>query len=392
MRKASDVVAFSPAMPATALKQSVVAVICALSATAAHAGATISFGEDKSVSVGLGLRTSFTSAEDGSPSGTSRSSDFELDSIRLYVNASLNKYIKGTFNTEKDADDNVKVLDAYAQFEFMDEFNVWAGRMLPPSDRANLDGPYYLNAWAYPGVVSQYPAKFAGRDNGVTVWGKLADKMITYSVGAFEGHNNIAGASSEDDNLLYAGRIQFDFWDKGLDPAYYTSSTYYGSKDVLSVGIAAMYQKDGVGDNVTSGDYAAWNIDALLEKKLSNGGAATLEGAYYDYDTDDTADVAPGFGGAGGTDNVGGLSQGNAYLVGAAYLFPDVVGWGKFQPYLRYQKFDNDLTDVDSKQYDYGVNYIIDGHNARISATYTKNETDGADDLDKFVVGLQLQF
>lgn len=388
----ASVVGTGQTMPAAALKKTVVAVVCALSATAAHAGATISFGEDKSISVGLGLRTSYTSAEDGSPSGTSRSSDFELDSVRLYVNASLNKYIKGTFNTEKNADESIKVLDAYAQFEIMDEFNVWAGRMLPPSDRANLDGPYYLNAWSYPGVVSQYPAKFAGRDNGVTVWGKLADKLVTYSVGAYEGHNNVAGASSEDDNLLYAGRLQFDFWDKGLDPAYYTSSTYYGSKDVLSVAVAAMYQKDGVGTAAVAGDYMAWNIDALLEKKLDGGAAVTLEGAYYDYDTDDTADVAPGFGGADATDNVGGITQGDGYLVGAAYLFPAQVGWGKFQPYLRYQKYDNDLTDVDSKQYDYGVNYVMDGHNARISATYTRNETDGSEDLDKFVVGLQLQF
>lgn len=369
-----------------------VAAVCLVTAMSAQAGGTISFGEDKSISVGLGLRTSYTSAEDASPSGTSRSSDFNLDSVRLYVNASLNKHIKGTFNTEKTSDDSIKVLDAYAQFEFMDEINVWAGRMLPPSDRANLDGPYYLNAWSYPGLVSQYPAKFAGRDNGVNVWGKLFDKRLTYSVGAFEGHNNFKGASSEDDNLLYAGRLQYDFWDTALDPAYYTSSTYYGSKDVLSIGIAAMYQKDGVGTKAVKGDYRAWNIDALLEKKLDSGAAVTLEGSYYDYDTDDTADVAPGFGGAGSTDNVGGLSQGKAYLLGAAYLIPQAVGWGKFQPYVRYQKFENDLTNIDSKQYDYGVHYIIDGHNARVSATYTKNEADGAKDLDKFVVGLQLQF
>lgn len=378
-----------------------VAATCLFTAVGAQAGGTISFGEDKSVSVGLGLRTSFTSAENGSPSGTSRSSDFNLDSIRLYVNASLNKHIKGTFNTEKDANDNIKVLDAYAQFEFMDEINVWAGRMLPPSDRANLDGPYYLNAWSYPGVASQYPAKFAGRDNGVNVWGKLFDKRLTYSVGAFEGHNNFLGASSQDDNLLYAGRLQYDFWDTALDPAYYTSSTYYGSKDVLSIGVAGMFQKDGVGLAAAKGDYQAWNIDALLEKKLDGGAAVTLEGSYYDYDTDNVSDNNGLT--AGSLDNVGGIKQGKAYLLGAAYLFPQQVGWGKFQPYFRYQKFDRDatpagsvtapaVTSIGSKQYDYGVNYIIDGHNARVSATYTRNEADGAKDLDKFVVGLQLQF
>lgn len=368
-----------------------VAIACTLAASGANAGGTISFGEDKSVSIGLGLRTSFISAEDGAPNRTSRSSDFNLDSIRLYTSASLNKYIKGTFNTEKQSDDTLKVLDAYGQFEFMPEFNIWAGRMLPPSDRANLDGPYYLSAWSYPGVVSQYPAKFAGRDNGVTVWGKLLDKHLVYSAGAFEGHNNFSGASSESDNLLYAGRVQYDFWDAGLDPAYYTSSTYYG-KDVLSVALVGMYQKDGVGSAAVKGDYKSWSIDALLEKNVGMG-VVNIEGAYYKYDTDDTVDVATTFGGASSTDNVGGLTQGKAYLLGAAFLFPEPVGWGKFQPYVRYQKFDADITGAhDKKQYDYGLNYIIDGHNARLSATYTKNEETTVKDLDKFVVGLQLQF
>ncbi|MEI9891733.1 MAG: hypothetical protein WDN45_15765 [Caulobacteraceae bacterium] len=81
------------------------------------------------------------------------------------MNGQLNKTIGATFNTERDGDGNIVVLDGYARFEFKDEFNIWAGRMLPPTDRSNLDGPYYLSSYNYPGVVSQYPAKFAGRDD-----------------------------------------------------------------------------------------------------------------------------------------------------------------------------------------------------------------------------------
>ena len=35
------------------------------------------------------------------------------------------------------ADGNIKVLDGYARFEFKNEFNIWVGRMLPPTDRSN---------------------------------------------------------------------------------------------------------------------------------------------------------------------------------------------------------------------------------------------------------------
>ena len=354
---------------------SAVATALAMPMVNANAGGTISFGEDKSISVGLGMRSSFTSTEDGASNGTSRSNDFSLDSMRLYMNGSLNKYIKATFNTEKKADESVGVIDAIAQFEFMPEFNIWAGRMLPPSDRANLDGPYYLLAWDYPGVVSRYPGKTTGRDDGVSIWGKLFDGKVIYDVGAFEGHQvgtRVGTTPKTSDDLLYAARVQVDFWDPNGAPAYYTGSTNFGGAETLSIGFATQYQSNGAVSATQVGDYKAWNFDALLEKKVGPG-AVTLEGAYYNYDTS----------------GVNLAEDGDAYLLGAAYIFNEKVGWGKFQPYVRYQNFQPD-NNVDKIQYDLGVNYVIDGFNAKVSAEYSK--TEAATDTDKFIVGLQLQF
>lgn len=374
-----------------------------MSSLPVHAGATISTGEDSSVSVGFGLRTSFTSAEDGAPDGKSRSSDFQLDSIRLYMGAQLNKYIKATFNTEKEADGSLQVIDAIAQFEPMDEFNVWMGQMLPPTDRSNLDGPYYMLAWNYPGLVSNYPNYAVGRDKGLLAWGKVFDKKLVYSVGAFEGHNNYSGLSSESDNLLYAGRLAINFWDPELAPAYYTGSTYYGAANIFTVGLVAQHQADGVGTAANKGDYNEYSVDVLFETKDTGSGSVTLEGSYYDTDTDDTVD-------AGNSEkNTGGITQGKGYLVGAAYLFPQKVGWGQFQPYVRYLKSDRDKVigtgnstapqqyKGDFKQYDFGVNYVIAGPNAKISATYVKYEPDDdgltdEKDTNAFVLGVQLQF
>jgi len=360
----------------------------------AFAGATVTFGDDnsESISVGLGLRTSYDDIQDGAPDGKSGSNNFELDSVRLYVNASLNSWIKATLNTERDSNGDVAVLDGYARFEPLPYFNIWVGRMLPPSDRSNLDGPYYLSSWLYPGVVSQYPSKFDGRDDGATVWGKLFDNKFVYSAGVFDGHNRIEGASNQSDNLLYAGRAVYNFLDAEDNPAYYESSTYYGKADILTLGAAFQYQKDGVGSALRKGDYTAFNIDGLFEKKLFNGGAFTLEGAYYHYDTGGIVDVAPNFDGAGSTANVGGIQQGSAYLASAAFLFPDKLWVGKFQPVIRFQDFDATITHVTTKQYDGGLNYIIDGHNARISAVYSYTETSDARPSHEFVLGAQLQF
>ena len=127
---------------------SVLSLALLAAAQSAYAGVELKISDDASVNLGVGLRTSYTSTERGAPNGTSRSSDFNLDNVRLYMSGQYGKVIKVTFNTERfggpgaAGGDNVRVMDAIAQFEFMPEFNLWMGRMLPPSDRANLYGPF----------------------------------------------------------------------------------------------------------------------------------------------------------------------------------------------------------------------------------------------------------
>jgi hypothetical protein len=364
---------------------------CLAPLSAAQAGAKLPLGDDSWISVGLGVRASVTENDHGAPDGSSNF-DTSLDSVRLYVNGQLNKMIGATFNTERDGDGDIKLLDGYLRFEFNDAFNIWGGRLLPPSDRSNLDGPYYLSSYNFPGLVSQYPARFAGRDDGVVVWGKLLDKKLVYSAGVFRGQNKISGASNEGGDPLFAGRVAFNFWEPEDNPGYYTSSTYYGSADILTVAVAGQMQSNAVGTAAVKGDYKAWNVDALMEKKVMDGGAVTLEGAYYKYDTDGVVDVGGGFNGAGSTDNVGGITEGKAYLLSAGFLFPQTVGIGKLQPVVRFQEFDAKLLDVKTKQYDASLNYIIKGHNARLSLDYAHLDTDGGSDNDTVTLGAQLQF
>lgn len=366
-------------------------------ASSAWAGATFNGPGDSSFSVGAGLRTSYTSLENGAPNGTSNSNDFEIDSVRIFTSGQIIKGIKATANFERNPNENLRVLDAYGQVELYDAFNVWMGRMLPPSDRANLAGPYYANAWQYPGVVSQYPAIFAGRDTGITVWGKPLEGKLTYALGAFKGHNNVAGGSNTSDKLLFTGRIAYSFLDAEPAPAYYVSNTYYGAKDIFTVGAAFFSQSDGVGTAANHGDYQSWNVDGLFEKKLSSGGVVTAEGAYYKYDLNGKRDCGDGLAGATACptgDNVGGLVAGKAYLGTLAYLIPGKVGLGQFQPYVRYQQFERDVGGTKKEQTDFGVNYVMSGHNARISATYSNLKDPLASTVkrNQFILGLQLNY
>ena len=388
-------------------KLSKLALAICFSATAvtATAGQTFQLGDsgDSSLTVGFGLRTDFTSLQDGAPNGTSASNTFAVDDSRLYINGQLNNIVKGTFNTERDAAGNVVLMDGITQFEFNDNFNIWLGRLLPPSDRSNLDGPFYLNVWQFP-IVSQYPNVAIGRDNGVVIWGKPFAQKIVYSVGAFGGHNVGNGDSDASDSLLYAGRLAINFLDPEPAPAYYTGSTYYGSKNILTLGIVFQYQQDGVGNSpATAGTYSSGNLDLLFEKMLDGGGVATIEGAAYDYHLGavDCGTTEPGSQPCTTTGaDIGGLVDGKAYLGTLEYMFADPVNLGglsgKFQPYVRFQQFNRTLSQTTEKQSDLGVNYIINGPNARLTAVYSRlSDSQLVGNLanrNQFIFGVQYQY
>lgn len=383
-------------------RKSALALACLGVTSLSHAAATINFGDDQSASFGLGLRTSYD-ANGGEGQATGQS--FNVDNLRLYTNFSMSKIVKATFNTEYNSATNaVSVLDAYAQVEPLESFNFWIGRLLPPSDRANMDGPFYMNGWTYPGVASVYPEQYLdGRDQGATIWGVVADHHLTYAIGGFQGResnaNNNSGRGGSK-NLMFTARLNYNFWDTMLDPAYFTSSSYFGTKDVLALGLAGMSQKSGVSSALgTSADYRAWNLDLLMEKKVMDGGAFTLEGGYYKVDTQNTLDSYCSV--ANTTDCWGGaVAQGTSYLGTVEFLFPKKVGWGKIQPYYRYQGFKPDAIDtglavgqtVRTQKNDVGVNYVIKGDDAKITVAYEQINRAGEPSITSFIIGAQLQF
>ena len=289
------------------------------------------------------MRTSFAHTDtDGSES----TDTFALDSARLYVNGSVTKNIKLMFNTEYDgATNKVGILDAVARFEISPKFNIWAGRFLPPSDRANLYGPYYSNQWGVytDGIQDGYPFIFQGRDNGIVYWGDFA-KKVKVSVGAFDG---ASATCNHNHKIIGAARVQIDFWDQ--EEGYYLNGTYYGDKNLLAIGGATQIQSG----------HTAITADFLLEKKLSNHGAFTIESELSNYNR------------LGGYDANYAKSQG-AYVLGS-YIFPKEVGIGKFQLLGKYGKAEFTYGTTPSyhqKTSEINFNYIIKQFNARVMSFY----------------------
>jgi hypothetical protein len=328
------------------------------------------------ITVGVGLQTSIYDCEKSciySPSTASGDESsvqgIAVDSIRLYIDGSVTNTLKLTFNTEytgsgsSPADNKVEVMDAIGRFEYNNYFNLWAGRFLPPSDRANLYGPYYANDWApyADGVAGFYPNVAVGRDNGVAYWGDFG--MLKVQVGVFDGET-VNSAAADKSNLVYAGRLTMDFWEK--ESGYYINGTYLGDKDVLALGVAAQSQ-----DSKTTA-----SVDALMEKKLPNLGVVTIE-AEYNRDNGLTS--------ATSSDGWYGL---------AAYVFPVMVGIGKFQILGKYSRKTLDTWPVDDKlkTAEVNLNYIMKNFSARVGLYYLNQKDQNlGTSPNEFGLKLQLQ-
>ncbi|TQV70121.1 hypothetical protein FKG94_21580 [Exilibacterium tricleocarpae] len=355
------------------------------------AGKRLDLDDTRWISVGAGLRAAYTSVEDGAPSGDARSNDFDVQNMRLYFSGQLHENIKFTFNTDEIFSDGpVDVLDAIAQFEFSKGFNLWVGRMLTPADRIEMNGPFYGLTWnqytqpLYPsdqgGAAGTY-----GRDDGITLWG--AAGKFQYAIGAFDG---VQGFGNHDDELLFAGRFAYNFLNMEDNPAYYTSSTYYGGLgNVLTLGLSFQSQSGATGSFAESGDFSGYTVDLLSETALDSGAVVTVEAEYKDFDADFTLATLPAGGGGCFC-----LFDGDSYFVTAAYLFAQETGVGKLQPYVRV--VENSPTDAaDSDLTEVGLNYVISGHNARLNFNYSSGDANitgypGAD-VDSFSFGVQWQ-
>ena len=386
----------------------VVALSVLAAAPIADAAKKVEMGDTGWISVGAGIRGSYTSMEDASPGGGGRDDDFNLDSARVYVNGQVTETLKFELNTEcvfcGNSDlEEFAVLDAIVKLDMNPAFNVWAGRLLVPSDRAEMSGPFYANTYDFnktPFFPSDYSVEFGsdgagvyGRDHGVTLWGGLGEeKRFTYAAGVFKGYQ---GDSNQDDNLLYGARLSYNFLELENNPGYYTSSTYYGGGgDILTVAFAIQHQQDGAGTEEEAADFTGFSADLLFEKVMAGGGVMTLEGEIKTFDTDLSAAALADA-------SCFCLFSGDAVTGTALYMFPSEMGFGKFQPYLRYTNNDPDYSD-DREEIEVGVNYIISGHKARISAFYqygdiaTKglNYTPGAggDKINTLKIAMQYQY
>lgn len=335
---------------------------------------------DKSLSTALWGRVT------GRLNNGEKLNDQSLDGVfEFHLFGQVHKYIKftgnlaATFNPEIAS--SATLLDGIIQFEFHDLFNIWAGRMLVPSDRANFSGTWFAAPWDYPGffpdgaVVAPRQGPF-GRNDGVTLWGQVGGGLFKYYVGAFDLYD-------KSQSPLFIGRLNLSLLNP--EPGYYHSSTYYGT-DILAIGVGAQSKKDGsvgaIPDPINPGDppglaptddYTGFNVDVLFEKNLGAAGVLDLEAAYYNFQ----GDYEP-------------IEHGWYGL--ASYLLPTEVGIGKLQPLVRVQQAIRQDDAIDpTTMYEAQVGYVIDSYSARMALGFQHAEMPGDEKYNALYLGAQIQ-
>jgi hypothetical protein len=398
-----------------------------------YAGGTIKADDDKWISIGMGTRLSFNAVEDGSASGGQWSNSFGVNNARIYVDGQIHKYVKFTFNTECfncsvgsgqnhfGGSANMGLLDAIGKFEITEMANLWVGRTLVPTERGELNGPFYhavfdgfrtpFNQADFSGNFGAGGAGIYGRDNGAVFFGKIhpGGTHLQYVASVFTGLQSGAGVGPNQRNSLkYAGRLTWNLLNDESNPGYYTSGTYYGTAgDILALAVGGEYQNDGAGSLANRSRFGSVVTDLLFEKVLGNAGVFTVNAEFKRYWAQDLAafgQTGPTFG--PGTDCFC-MFGGTSWTGYALYLFPKEVGIGRFQPYGRYTGLNSQFGGA-RNEFELGLNYVIAGHNARFSTYWRTGNIGGpgtfngqnlnyapgstGQHIDSFHVALQLQY
>lgn len=345
--------------------------------SALAAGNRINFGADSWLEVGAGIRFDWISVEDSAPNADDFSDDFTIDRADIFISGRANRFLEFTLNTTYNSiTEDFEVREGILRYEHSDTLNIWAGRFMVPSDLSSLSTVFYQTKW-FP-VLGAFQ-----RDEGVALWGSLDQGRFQYKVGVFDGFDIDPPADAKEGSL-FAGRFRINFWDPVS--GYYTQSTYYGQKKILSAGVSVEFQNDafeGQGPLFEVGDFQGISADILLETPSNDGMVLTLQGTAFSYDTDDVDGAFP---------------QSDGFEIMGAVLLQalngDSVG-GRVQPTVSIRSLELDLSDIEIDRIEFGLNYILLGHDTKLSAAFASSDVDtpaGSDDFISFLAGVQLIF
>jgi len=211
--------------------------------------------------------------------------------------------------------------------------------------------------------------------------------------------NNERAVNIATHSLAFAGYFEWEFWDQESNLLPYKTSTWLGEKSVFNIGAGFYLHPDASGildadDQLQRQDQLAVGIDCYLDKPVGDCGAAlTLYSVYYIFDYGDNyfrnigilntgrlgspdflaaAGITPTISGPGNAQPFMGSGE-ILYLEGGYVLPSSMLGEsrGKLQPFVAFTHKNLAWLDDPAFNWDMGLNYLIDGHRAKLTFQYS---------------------
>ena len=186
-----------------------------------------------------------------------------------------------------------------------------------------------------------------GRQLGVMMYGDLAGKRASYSIGAFNGTGTNTSAN-DDEGFLTAARFAATLWSrgKGDTQSSWTAGVNGLRSEDRAVSVAPELQ---FAANTFAGRRTAWGVDSQLHAGRAELAGELLRGRY-----------APATGGA--------RDLRSWWLLAGWMFHPRVQG------VVRYEDFDAPLTET--KTLTVGTSYFIRGNDLKLQLFYLRSDDD----------------
>lgn len=305
----------------------------------------------------------------------------------------------GGINGETGKKPQLFMHDAWTEYKVADELYIgtglhyWNGisRMSSAStlNFLAIDAPIFN--WATIELTDQFARQF-----GIYAKGQIGkfdyrialNKPFAAGVQAQELADDGIARNVLNDNTALQGYFNYQFFDKESNKLPFFVGTYMGTKKIFNIGAGFHYHPEATGvkkagqTEAELQDISLFGVDAFLDMPLGSGGI-TAYSVFYNYNFGDNYLRNVGImnisGGGNAQPTIG---TGSIFYTQAGYAFKQFRNGTQFQPFaaVTYKNFEA-LNDT-STQFDFGANYFINGHHAKITLQYSQRPVYAAGNLD----------
>ncbi|MEL7146089.1 MAG: hypothetical protein AAFO69_06950, partial [Bacteroidota bacterium] len=187
----------------------------------------------------------------------------------------------------------------------------------------------------------------------------------------------------EEASTVVQGYADYQFLDAESNKLPYRVGSYLGKKRVFNVGAGFFSHASGVvarneAGNIITEDVFHLAIDAYYDAPVGNGKAINAYAVFYNFNYGDNYALGTTYG------------TGNSFYGHLGYLTGEFSSKGRLMPYIAYSSRDFEAFDNAGNTLQFGANWFVSGHNAKITLEYNttlaNHDGDAPDRVSRFIL------